>query len=126
MDVITLSFAAVGISIIVIVVRRLREELSPALIVAATIAILSVLIKLAMPVLEFTKQLAETYGMSSYLGVMMKALGIALCSKVCADICRDCGETAIATKVEIGGKVGILLLSIPLLQQITNSINSLI
>lgn len=126
MDVITLSFAAVGISIIVIVVRRLREELSPALIVAATIAILSVLIKLAMPVIEFTKQLAEAYGMSSYLGVMMKALGIALCSKVCADICRDCGETAIATKVEIGGKVGILLLSIPLLQQITNSINSLI
>ena len=126
MDTITLSFAAVGISVIVIVVRRLREELSPALIIAATIAILSVVIRLAMPVLEFTKQLAESYGMSGYLGVMMKALGIALCSRICADICRDCGETAIATKVEIGGKIGILLLSIPLLQQITNSINNLI
>ena len=126
MDAITLSFAAVGISIIVILIRRLREELSPALVVAATIAILAVLIKLAMPVLEFTKQLAEAYGMSSYLGIMMKALGIAMCSKICADICRDCGETAIATKVEIGGKVGILLLSLPLLQQIINSISSLI
>ena len=126
MDAITLGFAAVGISVIVIVVRRLREELSPALIIAATIAILSVVIRLAIPVLEFTKQLAENYGMSGYLGVMMKALGIAMCSRICADICRDCGETAIATKVEIGGKVGILLLSIPLLQQITNSINNLI
>ena len=126
MDAITLGFAAVGICIIVIVVRRLREELSPALVVAATIALLSVVIKLSIPVLEFTKQLADSYGMSSYLGIMLKALGIAMSSRVCAEICRDCGENAIATKVEIGGKVGILLLSLPLLQQIINSINTLV
>lgn len=126
MDIITYSFAAVGISMVVIVVRHFREELSPAIAVAATIALGAVLIKLVIPLIEFTKTLAEAYGMGGYLGIMLKALGIAMCSRVCAEICRDCGESAIASKVEIGGKIGILLLSIPLLQQIIKSINSLI
>lgn len=126
MDAVTISFAAVGISIIVITVRRLREELAPGLAIAATIALLAVLLRLALPVLDFTKALANSYGMGGYLGIMMKALGIALCSRVCAEICRDCGENSISVKVELGGKIGILLLSLPLLQQIVNSIDGLV
>ena len=126
MDAVTFGFAAVGIGLIVLTIRRMREDFAPALAIAATIAMLAVLLRLAMPVLDFTKSLANSYGMGGYLGIMMKALGIALCSRVCAEICRDCGENSIAVKVELGGKVGILLLSLPLLQQIVKSIDGLV
>ena len=53
-----------------------------------------------------------------YVFALTKALGIALCSKICADICRDCGESTIAGGVELGGKIVILSLCIPLIDDL--------
>ena len=44
---------------------------------------------------------------------MLKALGMALVSKLCADVCRDSGETALAGGVESAGRIAILVLSLP-------------
>lgn len=50
-----------------------------------------------------------------YLGVSLKAVGIAYVSQFSAEILRDGGETAIASKVEMAGKVAILVITIPVL-----------
>ena len=126
MDISAFCFAAVGICIIIVVIRQLRSEIAPALVAAAAIVMFAALIKTAMPLYDFVTELAKGYGMEGYLGIMIKALGIALCSRICSEICKDCGENAIAIKVELGGKIGILLLSIPLLQQIIKAISGLV
>lgn len=79
-----------------------------------------VLVALAVvsPVIELAKSSAETSGLSSYLTLLMKALGIALTTELCADICRDCGESALGSGIEFAGKAEILLLSLPLMKQI--------
>ena len=46
---------------------------------------------------------------SSYVAVMLKALGIAYISMFSSQICRDFGQNSIADKIELGGKVIILL-----------------
>ncbi len=50
--------------------------------------------------------------------LMLKALGIALVSKFCADICRDMGENALAGGVESAGRVAIFTLALPVLREI--------
>lgn len=50
---------------------------------------------------------------SETLVLMLKALGMALVSKLCADVCRDSGETALAGGVESAGRIAILVLSLP-------------
>lgn len=50
--------------------------------------------------------------------VMIKALGIALVSKFCSDICRDCGENTIASGVESVGRMAMIALCLPLLADI--------
>ncbi len=50
-----------------------------------------------------------------YLAVSLKAMGIAYVSQFAAEILRDGGENAIASKVEMAGKVAILIITVPLL-----------
>lgn len=44
---------------------------------------------------------------------MLKALGVALISRFCSDICRDCGEGTLAGAVESVGRMAIFALSVP-------------
>ena len=59
---------------------------------------------------------------SSYIsrafGLMLKALGIALLCKLCSDICRDCGESTLATGVEGVGRAAIFSLCLPIISEI--------
>jgi stage III sporulation protein AD len=47
--------------------------------------------------------------------LLLKALAIALACNATASLCRDCGESALAEKAELAGKIAILSLCIPLL-----------
>ena len=49
----------------------------------------------------------------SYVGIVIKASGISCISSVCSALCRDMGQTAIATKLELAGRIAIVLTSVP-------------
>ena len=49
---------------------------------------------------------------------LLKALGIAVICQFTSELCRDAGETVLACRVEFFAKVEIILLSLPLLQNI--------
>ena len=52
------------------------------------------------------------------ISVMLKALGIALVGRVCADICKECGEQGLAQGVESVSGIVIFSLSVPILSEI--------
>lgn len=68
---------------------------------------------------ELAGQLAdivEECGMDiKYFTVCIKAVGLAYISQFAAEILRDGGEAAVASKVEAAGKVAILLLTMPVI-----------
>ena len=52
---------------------------------------------------------------SEYLGILLKITGIAILTEFAVSICNDAGENAIATKVDLGGKIIIISISIPII-----------
>lgn len=50
-----------------------------------------------------------------YIGIVMKVIGIAYLSQFGAEMLRDSGEAAIASKCELAGKIFILYLTIPVI-----------
>ena len=56
--------------------------------------------------------------LSRAFSLMIKALGITLITKLCSDICRDCGEGTIANTVDIVGRVSIVSMCIPIVSEI--------
>lgn len=63
----------------------------------------------------------EEGDVGEYAAIMLKALGIALVSHTCASVCRECGAATVATGVEAAGNLGILLLCLPLLEELVQN-----
>lgn len=54
-----------------------------------------------------------------YIAVLVKILGLALITQFAADLCRDAGEAAAASRVELAGKAVITAASLPVIEGIT-------
>ena len=70
------------------------------------------------PMIETLSAYLEGYGMGKYTGVLLKALGIGYLTQIGADICRDLGAESIAGKLELCGHIELLLLCLPLIENL--------
>lgn len=50
---------------------------------------------------------------TEYVAIVIKASGIACISTVCGSVCRDMGQTAVAAKLELAGRIAIILTALP-------------
>ena len=97
--------------------KQIRGDFSALLRVAGLAIMFGFLIPVVGRVANETISLFEGDGIAPYAETMLRALGIALLTRICADICRDCGETGAASGVEMAGKLTILLLCVPLIRE---------
>ena len=79
----------------------------------------------AAPLFQYLQSLCEQIGAELYARVLIKALGIAVLTECCASVCRECGENGAAGGVELTGKINILLLCVPLIQEILSTASEL-
>lgn len=82
---------------------------------ALLFGILLLLVGQVVGVLEEFSELSGSSYVRDAFSVMLKGLGVALLGRFCADICRDCGESTLASGVESIGKAVILSLALPML-----------
>jgi stage III sporulation protein AD len=61
-----------------------------------------------------------------YVETILKIIGIAYIAEFGAQITKDAGQGAIASKIELGGKILILAMAIPILTVIIETIIGLI
>ncbi len=57
-----------------------------------------------------------------FLGILLKITGIAFLTEFAVSVCKDSGETAIASKVDLGGKVIIIAVSIPIISSLLETV----
>jgi len=106
-------------AILAVVVKKGSPEGALALTLAVAVAVLLFLSGLLEELLQFLTELGQQSGASRSLFVpLYKTIGIALVVKVGSDLCRDAGESALASVVETAGSVCALLVALPLLQSV--------
>ena len=54
--------------------------------------------------------------------LLIKITGIAFLSEFAVSICKDSGESAIASKIELGTKIIIISMSIPIINALINTV----
>lgn len=59
---------------------------------------------------------------SQFLGILLKITGIALLTEFAVSVCKDSGENSIASKVDLGGKIMIISVSIPIISSLLETI----
>lgn len=60
---------------------------------------------------------------NSFISLLLKITGISILSEYAVSICKDLGESSVASKIDLGGKVIVISLSIPV---IGNSLEQLL
>ncbi|MBS3898069.1 MAG: stage III sporulation protein AD [Dethiobacter sp.] len=74
-------------------------------------------------VIEFLTEITLQANISMvYLNTLLKIMGIAYLAEFGSQICRDAGEGVIAGKVEFAGKLLILVMALPLLAAVLETI----
>ena len=63
---------------------------------------------------------------SDYIVILLKAIGIAYICEFSAQICCDAGEKSLASKIELAGKILIMAISIPILDDLLEIITNII
>ena len=101
-----------------VILRKWNADLLPLLRVAILLILVGVILSWTSPLVAYLKDLTGITALSKYAEFLFKALGIAWLTQCCADICRESGEGGAANGVELAGKVELLLLSLPLINDI--------
>ncbi|MBU3161377.1 stage III sporulation protein AD [Clostridium frigoris] len=116
------AFAFVALFIVLIFKGR-RDDLAIQVSIAAGILIFLYMVSKLTIILGFLQTLANKANIDVvYLNTVFKILGIAYLASFCSEICRDAGQSNIAGKVEFAGKIFILVLAIPILMAVMQSI----
>ncbi|MDD2955217.1 MAG: SpoIIIAC/SpoIIIAD family protein [Oscillospiraceae bacterium] len=124
-----MTFLGVGVvgMALAVLLRQYRPEYAPAVSLGTGVVIFLGVMSGLSPVFEELRLLMENAGLPvEYAEVLIKSLGICFLTQLAGDACRDAGETAIATKVELAGKAGVLAVSLPLFQSLLALVTTLV
>jgi len=127
MEVIKIIGIALVALIIIVLLKQYKPEYTIYIsLLAGALIILLVMDKLT-GIINLLQSLANKTSINStFLLLLIKITGIAFLSEFAVSICKDSGEAAIANKIEIGTKIIIISMSIPIITSLLEIILKLL
>ncbi|MFC5651566.1 stage III sporulation protein AD [Paenibacillus solisilvae] len=114
-------------TILILVVREQKPMFAFLLAAFTGLFIFLYVIGKIEAVISVLEQLAERSGIPSiYLKTILKIIGIAYIAEFGAQIVRDAGQEGIASKIEFAGKILILVLAVPIINVIVETVLGLL
>ena len=124
-----LLIIVVGIigALVCVVINQYKPEYTMLAAIATGIVILLLLVPDISLITEYLNEIVQVEKIDlSYGKTVVKALGICIITQLASDTCRDCGQSSIASKIELGGKVSVLVISIPIFVSLIETVQELI
>ncbi|MCR4419665.1 MAG: stage III sporulation protein AD [Clostridia bacterium] len=114
-------------AVLLVVVRQQRPELGLLLSVAAGAVIFLLVLEQVGRVTEVLERLASAARVDRlYLGTLLKIIGVSYLAEFGAQVCRDAGEQAVASRVEMAAKVIIVVLALPIVVAVVDTVMRLL
>lgn len=109
------------------VLRTQRPELAVCLSLLAGVLVMGMLLRQVSPLVAALRRMTALGGVGeNHLGVVLRGAGICLVTQLTADTCRDAGDSALAGKAELTGRLLLLLLAVPLYEEILSLVTGVV
>ena len=119
MEVLHPAAAAILTLLLYALVRQLRPEFAPLVLLAGiSLILLSSALPLTGLYAEIRAMLQEIGIDDSSVSILLRALGVCIVSQLAADLCRDHAASALGTAVELVGRISALILALPFLRAV--------
>ncbi len=110
-----------------VLLKKYGREFSLLTVICAALCIFALIAGDLYTLIGKISDLTESVsGVSSYLKLMLKVLALSLISQLLSDICRDCGESALASQTEIAAKILMLIITLPLFESVIEIVTGLL
>ncbi len=114
-------------TVFILFIRQQRPEIGQLLSIAVGIIFILYLLDYLRLIVEIISELALKAEVNAvFLRTLLRVIGIAYLAEFGAQICRDAGEGNVALKIEFAGKLMILVMTIPILIMVLESIVNII
>ena len=111
--------------IISILLKDVKKEFSIYAVIIGTSIILFLSMDLLKEIINFIEGLTKNVN-GEFIKILLKMTGIAILTEYAVSLCKDSGESAIATKIDLGGKIILISLSIPVISSTLETLTQLL
>lgn len=118
------GIALVGVFLSMLL-KQIRPEYGTLCSAASCLLLAAAASSCIVPLISYLKEL-EGGKMSECIQLLLKALGIGMLTQTAAELCRDAGDSAIASKLELLGKAEILVLALPFISDLLSMARALL
>lgn len=120
------GFGIIAVSLIIIL-KNQKPEIALICVIASSVIMLTLVFDELKSVINLINSLVENSSIDSfYIKIILKVIGISYIVEFGRDICKDAGESAIANKIEMAGKVIIVSLSIPIIASLVDIVAQIV
>ena len=110
----------IGVGFIALILIIIMKQYKPEFMMYISIIAGAIIIILSMGRISGIINLLTTFSRKAginaeYLKILLKITGIAILTEFAVSICKDSGESAIASKIDFGGKIIVISISIPII-----------
>lgn len=105
--------------IIIIMLKQYRPEYAVFISILTGVLILFLVMDKLTGIINLIQSIQDKYSINTqFIAILIKITGIAFLSEFAVSICKDSGESAIASKIELGSKIIIISMSIPIISNL--------
>ena len=119
MEIVKIIGIALIALIIIIMLKQYRPEYAIFISILTGILILFLVMDRLTGIINLIQSIQNKFSINTqFIALLIKITGIAFLSEFAVSICKDSGEAAIASKIELGSKIIIISMSIPIISSL--------
>lgn len=124
LKIIGLGFAAVMASVMI---KHYKPEFSVPIIVVGGCIFFAYIITAVTGIFDYVRNICDQVGIDiAYIEILFKVVGISYLCEFASAVCKDSGESAVAVKIDIAGKLLILTASLPVFTELVKVVTKIL
>ncbi len=127
MDILAIAALCIVTAIIAKTIQPTNQDIAIVITIAGVVAVAFSIISTISDVLYEVQNLAGISDVSSsYISIVFRVLGICYVCEISSSCCRDCGESALASVIDIASRIAISVICLPMIKSFIEAVESIL
>lgn len=127
MELIKVLILGIVLSVITVLLKQIKPEYSLICIIVGSIILIAYILSSVTQIFEYFSQIVDKTGIDKNMfSTLLKIIGVGYLIEFSAGVCIDSGNSSIADKIVLAGKILIFTLSMPIITSLFNLVLELL
>ena len=115
------------LSVLTVLLKNIKPEYSLICVIVGSIILVKYILSGVQSIFEYFKTIVDRTGVDNVMfSTLLKIIGVGYLIEFSASICNDSGNSSIADKIVLAGKILIFSMSLPIITNLFNMVLELI